>query len=172
MEWLRYARVEGSLMVVQLICDDPKLTGQSKAHNFWFGRADSAPARGGCGRAMKRKCAVFCVVLAVALSSCVTTTRQERMANALDEFVGESVASFVALHGEPTSFVKTGDNEAAFRWVITGPGVGGIVPIGNSLVVVPAGQRVCTIVLTAASKAKNPEYKDWAVTRWHWEGAC
>jgi hypothetical protein len=94
------------------------------------------------------------------------------MTNALDQYLGQSIAEFAAMRGDPTSTVKTGDNEAAFRWVITGQGVGGIVPIGSSLIVVPAGQRVCTVVLSASTKSRNPELKDWIITKWQWQGAC
>jgi hypothetical protein len=108
---------------------------------------------------------------AALLGGCVTA-QQQQMKAALDPYVGQSVASFAALRGPPTSMVRTGDNEAAFRWVITGQGVGGIVPMGTSLVVVPAGPRVCTVALTATTAAKDPDLKDWTITNWQWQGAC
>ena len=106
------------------------------------------------------------------ISGCMATAQRERMSGALDAYVGGSIASYVADHGEPTSSVKLGDHESAFRWVITGQGAGGVVPIGSSLVVVPPRELVCTVSLTATTTAAVPEYKDWIVTSYKWQGAC
>jgi len=118
-----------------------------------------------------RSTIALALAVSVTLSGCVTA-QQERMQSSLHAYVGQSIADFVALHGDPASSVKTGDNETAFRWVTSAPGVGGIVPIGGSLIVVPAGPRVCTIVLTATTVKQAPELKDWTITKWQWQGAC
>lgn len=99
-------------------------------------------------------------------------TRQQRMATSLNSYIGHSVAEFVADHGDPTSTVKLAENESAFRWVITGRGVGAIIPMGGSLVVAPPTQRVCTVVLKAATQSPTPELKDWIIQGWNWQGAC
>lgn len=114
----------------------------------------------------------FAPLLAGALLSGCITGQHERMKNQLDPVVGDSIASFIALHGDPSTFVKTGDSQAAFRWVITGPGIGGVVPIGTSAIVVPAGQRACVVVLNASTKSATPEFKDWIIDSWQWQGAC
>jgi hypothetical protein len=106
------------------------------------------------------------------LSGCMTAQQHNRMAGALDQYIGQSVASYVADRGEPTSSVKLGDHESAFRWVITGQGAGAIVPIGTALVAVPPRQIVCSVSLTASTTAAVPEYKDWIITSYKWEGAC
>jgi hypothetical protein len=106
------------------------------------------------------------------LGGCAAAAQRERMTAALDAYIGESVASYLADHGEPASSVKLGDHESAFRWVITGQGAGGVVPIGSSLIVVPPRQLVCTVSLTATTTAAAPEYKDWIVTSYKWQGAC
>lgn len=108
-----------------------------------------------------------CVLL---LADC--NARQERMQTALDAYVGRSVAEFVADHGDPTSSVKLSNTETAFRWVITGQGVGAVVPIGGSLIVAPPTQRVCTVTVRATTQTPNPELKDWIIQGWNWQGAC
>ena len=94
------------------------------------------------------------------------------METSLNAYVGQSVAAFVADHGDPTSSVKLSDSEQAFRWVITGQGVGAVIPIGGSLIVAPPGQRVCTVTLRARTQSPHPEQKDWIVQGWNWQGAC
>jgi hypothetical protein len=94
------------------------------------------------------------------------------MTGVLDPYIGGSIANYVADHGEPTSSVNLGNHETAFRWVITGQGAGGVVPIGSSLIVVPPRELVCTVSLTATTTAAVPEYKDWTVTGYKWQGAC
>ncbi len=107
----------------------------------------------------------------LAMSACVT--QQERMSNALDAYVGRTVADFAADHGDPTSTVVTGDQKAAFRWVITGPGVGAVVPVGSALMVMPSGQRQCTVVLDATTtNTGQPALKDWIIENGRWNGAC
>lgn len=94
------------------------------------------------------------------------------MSGALDPYMGQSIATFVAERGEPTSSVKLGDHESAFRWVLTGKGAGAVVPIGGALIAVPPRELVCTISMTATTTAAVPEYKDWIVTGYKWQGAC
>lgn len=96
------------------------------------------------------------------------------MADALDPYIGESVASYVADRGDPTSSVSLGDRKYAFRWVTSGEGAGAVVPIASSLVVVPPRQLTCTVTLMAAttSQATSPEFKDWIITGFRWEGGC
>lgn len=98
--------------------------------------------------------------------------QREHMAAALDPFIGQSVASFVAERGDPTSSVKLAESESAFRWVMTGQGAGAVVPLSGSFVVVPPRQLVCTVTLTATTTAATPEFKDWIIKGYRWEGAC
>jgi hypothetical protein len=58
------------------------------------------------------------VVLGVAIGTagCAAHERQSRMIKALDDLVGQSIADFVAERGDPTSSVKLGEGENAFRW--------------------------------------------------------
>lgn len=98
--------------------------------------------------------------------------QQHRMEFALHAYVGRSVAEFVADHGDPTSTVKLSDSESAFRWVITGQGVGAVIPMGGSFIVAPPTQRVCTVTLRATTQSSNPEFKDWIIRSWQWQGAC
>ena len=86
--------------------------------------------------------------------------------------MGRSVAEFVADHGDPTSTVELSDHERAFRWVITGRGIGAVIPVGGSLVVAPPTQRLCTVSLRASTQSPNPELKDWIIQNWNWQGAC
>jgi hypothetical protein len=99
-------------------------------------------------------------------------TQQKRMESSLNVYIGRSVAEFVADHGDPTSTVKLSDTEGAFRWVITGQGVGAVIPMGGSLVVAAPTQRVCTVSLRARTQSPNPELKDWIIESWNWQGAC
>jgi hypothetical protein len=85
------------------------------------------------------------------------------MESSLNAYMGHSVAEFVADHGDPASAVKLSDNESAFRWVITGQGIGAVVPKGGSLIVAPPTQRVCTVTLKATTQSPNPELKDWII---------
>jgi hypothetical protein len=110
------------------------------------------------------------VIPVVLLSQC--NAREERMQTALNVYVGHSVADFVADHGYPTSTVKLSDTENAFRWVITGQGIGAVIPMGGSLVVSPPTQRVCTVTLRATTRSPNPELKDWIIQSWSWQGVC
>lgn len=112
------------------------------------------------------------IVACFPLMSACANVQQERMKTALDAYIGQSVANFVADRGEPESSVKLADHESAFRWVITGEGAGAIVPIGSALVAVPPRQLVCSVSLTATTTAALPEYKDWIVTGYKWQGAC
>ncbi len=100
--------------------------------------------------------------------------QRDRMAQALDPYIDETVASYVADHGDPTSSVKLDDQTSAFRWVLSGTGAGALVPIAGSLVVVPPRQLVCTVTLTATKPLglANAEFKDWTITNYRWEGAC
>ena len=81
-------------------------------------------------------------------------TQQKRMESSLNVYIGHSVAEFVADHGDPASTVKLSDTESAFRWVITGQGVGAVIPMGGSLIVAPPTQRVCTVSL-------RPDLDSW-----------
>jgi len=76
------------------------------------------------------------------------------MESSLNVYIGHSVAEFVADHGDPASTVKLSDTESAFRWVITGQGVGAVIPMGGSLIVAPPTQRVCTVSL-------RPDLDSW-----------
>jgi hypothetical protein len=98
--------------------------------------------------------------------------QQQRMESSLNAYMGRSVAEFVADHGDPTSMVKLTDKESAFRWVITGRGVGAVIPMGTSLIVAPPTQRVCTVSLRATTQSPSPELKDWIIQSWNWQGAC
>jgi hypothetical protein len=50
------------------------------------------------------------------------------------------------------------------RRVITGAGVGPVVPVGSALMVVPAGNRQCTVVLDATTTtAGHPALKDGTI---------
>jgi hypothetical protein len=98
--------------------------------------------------------------------------QQSRMETSLNAYVGRSVAEFVADHGDPETSVKLSDHENAFRWVITGRGVGAVIPMGGSFIVAPPTQRVCTVTLKAATKSPSPELKDWIIQSWNWQGAC
>jgi hypothetical protein len=141
----------------------------------------------------RRQIQLLAAFALAALPGC--NTQQSRMQSALDAYKGRSVAAFVADHGEPTSSVRLSDNESSFRWVITGSSVGAVIPMGGSLIVAPAGQRVCTVVLTASRRlqvlqrsyprlqaaipqdllitnAPQTEYKDWTIVSWNWQGAC
>jgi hypothetical protein len=114
------------------------------------------------------------VLLGVALGTagCAAQERQSRMTKALDNLVGQSVADFVAERGDPTSSVKLGEGENAFRWVLTGQGVGAVVPMSGAMIVVPPRELVCTVTLRAATTAKAPELKDWIITGGSWQGSC
>ena len=98
--------------------------------------------------------------------------QHQRMTNSLDLYIGSSVAYFVADHGYPSSSVKLSDTESSFRWIITGQGIGAVVPLGNALVAIPPQQKVCTIDLRATSQSTWPELKDWTIRSWRWQGAC
>jgi hypothetical protein len=112
-------------------------------------------------------------VLACSLGLGACNSQQERMSAALDRYVGQTVADFAADHGDPTSTVETGDRKSAFRWVITGPGVGAVVPVGSALMVDPAGERQCTVVLNATTaNGGQPALKDWTIVSGRWNGAC
>jgi hypothetical protein len=113
---------------------------------------------------------LFLLAALASLGAC--NTQQQRMETSLKAYLGRSVAEFVADHGDPTSAVKLSDHESAFRWVITGRGVGAIMPMGGSLIVAPPTQRVCTVVLRATTESPTPELKDWIIQSWNWQGAC
>ena len=104
------------------------------------------------------------------LASC--NAQRNRMEQSLNSYIGGSVADFAADHGYPSSTVKVADNEAAFRWVITGQGPGAIVPVGGSLIVAPPSPRVCTVQLRATTSSPSPDLKDWVIRSWRWQGAC
>ena len=112
------------------------------------------------------------LVVALGVSGCAAQQQESRMTKALDRWIGQSVASFVAERGDPTSSVKLAERENAFRWVLTGQGAGGVVPIGDSMIIVPPRRLICTVTLTATTGAKNPELKDWIITKYSWQGAC
>lgn len=119
---------------------------------------------------MTRIIRLFLLVSLASLAAC--NTQQQRMKTSLNSYLGHSVAEFVADHGDPTSEVKLSDHESAFRRVITGRGVGAIIPMGGSLIVAPPTQRICTVVLRATTQSPNPELKDWMIQSWNWQGAC
>ena len=98
--------------------------------------------------------------------------QQQRMESSLNPYMGRSVAEFAADHGYPTSTVSLSDDESSFRWVITGQGVGAVIPVGGSLIVAPPTQRVCTVSLRAKTQSPQPELKDWIIQSWNWQGAC
>ena len=108
------------------------------------------------------------------LTACTTIAQQQqtRMANSLRPWVGQSVASFVAQRGYPSSSVKIAGHTTAFRWVLTGQSAGAIMPIGAMIAVAPPHQVQCTVVMTASSKIPNPELKDYVITSYSWNGAC
>jgi len=108
------------------------------------------------------------------LGGCMSAQQSNRMAEALDPYIGQTVASYVAEKGDPASSVSLGERKYAFRWVFNVEGAGAVVPIASSLVVVPPRQLVCTVTLTAAttSLATMPEFRDWIITGYRWEGAC
>ena len=133
------------------------------------GKPEKNSGLGGAMASIRPALVIACLPL---LGGCMATAQRERMSGALDPYIGGSIASFVADHGEPASSVDLGDHESAFRWVLTGQGAGGAVPIGSSIIVVPPRQLVCTISLTATTTAAVPEYKDWIVTSDKWQGAC
>jgi len=110
------------------------------------------------------------VAFVLALAGC--NGQQQRMESSLNTYLGRSVAEFAADHGYPTSIVKLSDNERSFRWVITGQGVGAVIPVGGSLLVAPPTQRVCNVSVRAASQSPAPELKDWIIRSWNWQGAC
>lgn len=114
--------------------------------------------------------ALLFAILLVSLGGC--NGQQRRMESSLNSYMGGSVAAFVADHGDPTSTVKLSNDESAFRWVITGQGVGAVVPIGSSLIVAAPTQRVCTVTLRATTQTPSPELKDWIIQSWSWQGAC
>jgi hypothetical protein len=97
----------------------------------------------------------------VLLEGC--NTQKTRMESSLNSYLAHSVAEFVADHGDPTSSVKLSDNESAFRWVITGKGIGAVIPMSGSLIVAPPTQRVCTVSLRATTQSPSPELKDWII---------
>jgi hypothetical protein len=111
-------------------------------------------------------------LIALMTAGCSAQQQQSRMTKALDNLQGQSIADFVAEHGDPDTLVKTGDRETAFRWVITGESVGGAVPLNGALIVVRPHELTCTIVLKAVTTAKAPELKDWTITGGSWQGAC
>ena len=111
-------------------------------------------------------------IIAVTLSGCAAQRQQSRMKHALSAYIGTSVANFMAEHGTPTSSVELAPGRRAFRWVITGRGAGGIVPVAGSLVVVPPRDLVCTVTLTATTSAKVPAYWNWIITGYSWQGNC
>jgi hypothetical protein len=119
-----------------------------------------------------RKAALRVFLAASLLFIAGCNTQQKRMESSLNAYMGRSVADFVADHGDPASTVKLSDNESAFRWVITGQGVGAVIPMGGSLIVAPPTQRVCTVSLRATTQSGNPELKDWIIQNWNWQGAC
>jgi hypothetical protein len=81
--------------------------------------------------------------------------QRSRMTKALDDLVGQSVADFVAERGDPTSSVKLGEGESAFRWVLTGQGAGAVVPMSGAMIVVSPRELVCTVTLRATRTAKT-----------------
>jgi hypothetical protein len=69
-------------------------------------------------------------VCLLGLAACVTA-QESRMAEALKPWLGKSVASYVAIKGDPTSSVKLADRQNAFRRVLTGEGAPGYVCTGR-----------------------------------------
>lgn len=112
------------------------------------------------------------VTLIVCLAGCAAQMQKDKMSNALNPWLGETIASYVAAHGDPTSTVKLAEGKSAFRWVLTGQGAGGVVPVAGAMVVVPPRQLTCTVVFTATTSSKTPELKDWIINNSNWEGAC
>lgn len=98
--------------------------------------------------------------------------QQSRMADALHPWVGQSVASYAAEHGDPISSVALDDQSTAFRWVWSGQTNGAVVPMGGTMMVVPSRQLQCTVVFKATGRPKATALKDFTITGYKWEGAC
>ena len=116
-------------------------------------------------------------VISIMLSACAPTqsqvpTQQERMNRVLSAWVGKSIAEHSASKGNPAEFIKLNDKEAAFRWIWTGQGPGGVMPIGRMMAVLPSQQLTCVVRFDAQTTKKQPELKDWIITRHYWEGYC
>ena len=115
--------------------------------------------------------------ISIILSACApfqsqAPTQQERMNIALSAWVGKSIAEHSAAKGNPTEIIKLNDTEAAFRWIITRQGPGGVMPIGGMMAVLPSQQLTCVVRFDAKTTKKQPELKDWIIMRHHWEGYC
>jgi len=98
--------------------------------------------------------------------------QQTRMSGALDGWVGQSVAAYVAEHGDPTSSVRLDNISSAFRWVILGSGAGAVVPVGQTMMVIPPRQLQCAVIFTGTTSVAKPDYKDFTITGYRWEGNC
>ena len=118
------------------------------------------------------------VAICAALSGCVTTQeqiqadQQTRMETALTPWIGQSVASYVAVHGDPTTSVALNEHTTAFRWVMTGSSTGAVIPVMGTLMVVPPRQLQCMVAFQATTSAKTPQLKDFTITKYTWEGVC
>ena len=88
------------------------------------------------------------------------------METALNPYLGQLIAAFLADHGDFSSTVKLSDTESAFRWVIMGQGIGAVIPVGGSLSVAPPTQRVSTVTFEATTQSSLPEPKGWTTQGW------
>ncbi len=95
------------------------------------------------------------------------------MSNALNPWLGETIASYVAAHGDPTSTVKLAAGKSAFRWVLTGQGAGGDVPVAGATDVHPPRQlETWTAVFTATTSSKTPRIERLDNKQLELEGVC
>ena len=108
------------------------------------------------------------------LVSCAADIQRDRMTNALNAWMGRSVAEFALERGNPTEIIDLGPNRRGFRWVLTEatPSVAAMLPGTNMLVSRAPGTRSCTISLDASSQNPSVSLADWRIEHWGWNGAC
>jgi hypothetical protein len=116
-------------------------------------------------------------VIALALVGCagiVQQQQQTKMKEALDPYIGRTIADYVIARGPPQQQTDLGPSQRLFEWIMTEetPGVAMIMPGSNMVVSRPPGTRSCTVAFVAKGPGANAALSQWIIESYRWNGAC
>jgi hypothetical protein len=99
--------------------------------------------------------------------------QQQKMQNALSQWIGRSIADYVAVKGAPQLDFDVGKGKKSFQWVLTGqaPAAGAVLSSGI-VVARPAQTLTCRVTFTAVAEKPAPTFADWRIETYQWGGDC
>jgi hypothetical protein len=117
---------------------------------------------------------LFGVLLAGCTDAAVDAARQSKMTNALELWIGRTVADYAFERGAPSSTLDMGPGKRAFQWVITGQSASITMPVGNMMVTQPPQTMTCTVAFMANGPpgAAADALASWRITSYRWSGSC